>query len=147
MKFILKLSFLLITFCGTAQIHTNQRHDWRQQFKKKSGTVEFANMVPDSIYTTVKKQKGISGQVISICAGNDTHWYPGPVEVGVIIIYSSKEKLTYCVLTSTQNKYNYVAGDSIKIKVAPLTKKDKYFQPRQLTCDGIKGDIICVAKN
>ena len=104
-------------------------------------------MVPDSIYTTVKKQKGISGQVISICAGNDTHWYPGPVEVGVIIIYSSKEKLTYCVLTSTQNKYNYVAGDSIKIKVAPLTKKDKYFQPRQLTCDGIKGDIICVAKN
>lgn len=146
MKFILKISFLLITLCGTAQIDTTQRHDWREQFKKKPGTVEIANMVPDSIYTTVKKKKNIHGQVISICAGNDTHWYPGPMEIGVIIIYSSIEKLTYCVLTSNKNKYNHLIGDTIKIKVAPLKKRDKYFQPRQITCDVIKGDIICISR-
>lgn len=146
MKFKLIISFILTALSCAGQIDTTQRHDWREQFKKKPGTAEFANMVPDSTYTTVKRRKFVTGQVISICAGTDSHWYPDPMEIGVIKIYSASENFTYCVLTSNKIKYNYVVGDKIVVEVAPLKKNDKYFKPRQITCDNIMGDIICISK-
>jgi hypothetical protein len=129
--------FNMLLFGQTRDGQTITREEWNKMARK--GIV---NIIPDSTFKTITKNKSLSGQVLAICEGQESHW--GTMTVGVIEIKSTKDSLVYSVLTNNNTKINYKAGEIIKIKVSPLKKTDKYFAPRQLTCLDLKGNILCI---
>ena len=137
---ILLLALTLKIFAQDVKIGgTISREEWLKMANKG-----IANMIPDSSLKTISKKQSLYGQILSICEGVESHW--GTQSVGVIEFKSFKDNLTYSILTNNNKKYTYKAGETVKIKVYPLTKTDKYFVPRQLTCMNLNGNIICVVK-
>lgn len=131
------------TGAGVISFHNeNEPYDkTRLKWYKKSSKPVF-NCIPDSSFLTIKKSSYLSGEVISICKGAEIHH--GGTWVGVIKIRSQSDSMVYCVLTQAGLNLGYKINDNIKIKINPLKKTDKYFSPRQLTCESIDGDVICI---